>query len=199
MSIAAPDRAPPSARRRTKPPQAQDSAPGSGASRSAARRHIRLTNVTVLHSHCDQLLDSTPLHLPLLPELTLDPGQAVGFQGSFMPTPAESYAGSAVSTVTVRGTDITTMGGPNASVTNSMTVSSRICRTNPYLTAPAVVDGQFQLTVTCPAGMKYVIQASTKLGAANWLSLRTNVAPFTFVDSNAVLYPVRYYRAMLQP
>lgn len=61
--------------------------------------------------------------------------------------------------------------------------------------APAVssVAGQFSFTVSGAAGSQYVVQASTDL--INWITLGTNVSPFTMVDSNAAAYPHRYYRA----
>jgi hypothetical protein len=57
-------------------------------------------------------------------------------------------------------------------------------------------DHQFQFTVTGTAGSNYVVQVSTNLSATtNWISLFTNTAPFTFVDSNADGFPRRFYRA----
>jgi hypothetical protein len=68
------------------------------------------------------------------------------------------------------------------------------------LSAPAyIANSQFQLDVTGQTGASYVIQATTNPATADWLSLLTNAAPFTFVESNAALYPARYYRAMLLP
>ena len=158
---------------------------------------IRLTNVTVI-SRAASLL--TPDGQPLFQPLTLEPGQGVGFMGSFNPTPAETCAGSATQTVTARGTDITNIGGPNASVTNQTTGNCAICSVQPQLTAPAyTTNNQFQFTVTGQVGSSYVVQASTNLATPNWLSLRTNAAPFTFVETNAALYPLRLYRAMLLP
>ena len=71
--------------------------------------------------------------------LTLNPGQAVAFTGSFQPTLAETCAGSVSSTTTVRGTDISIIGGPNASVTNASTTTCRIC-VNPCLTVTKNCD-----------------------------------------------------------
>jgi hypothetical protein len=68
------------------------------------------------------------------------------------------------------------------------------------LSSPAYPgNNQFQFDLTGQAGASYVIQASTNLAGTNWISLRTNAAPFTFVESNAVLYPLRSYRALFLP
>lgn len=70
----------------------------------------------------------------------------------------------------------------------------------PTLSAPAYTTSrQFQFTLTGTAGSNYVIQASTNLGSTNWVSLWTNAAPFTFVDTNANLHPQRFYRGLVAP
>lgn len=75
--------------------------------------------------------------------------------------------------------------------------------TNPVpatLTTPGFAfNNDFQFTVTGQTGANYAIQASTNLSTTNWTWLRTNAAPFTFVDSNAVFYPQRFYRAVFLP
>ena len=40
---------------------------------------------------------------------------------------------------------------------------------------------------------RYAVQASTNL--VNWVSVQTNTAPFTFVDTNIAAYSKRFYRA----
>lgn len=89
-----------------------------------------MANVTVVNS---RLLIRAPFGLkgtnglPLIQPLTLDLGQVVRFQGNFTPTAADIAAGSAASNMTVSGRDTTAIGGPNASVTNSITTSCNIC------------------------------------------------------------------------
>jgi hypothetical protein len=57
-------------------------------------------------------------------------------------------------------------------------------------------NNQFQFTVTGTTGSNYVVQVATNLPPpTTWISLFTNVSPFTFVDSNAQGFPQRYYRA----
>ena len=137
--------------------------------------------------------------MPLAQPLTLDPGQAVGFQGSFPPTAKEIAVGRAIGALTATARDTTTIGGPNAFVTHWALAACALCP-NPVLASPAyTADNRFQFTVTGQAGANYVIQVSTNLSAANWLALLTNAAPFTFVESNALSYPARFYRAVFRP
>ena len=56
-------------------------------------------------------------------------------------------------------------------------------------------NNQFQFTVAGAPGTNYVVQVSTNLSNPDWLSVFTNPAPFTFVDSNTVNIPHRFYRA----
>ena len=111
---------------------------------------IQLTNVTVVHSRGATLYSTTPPNLPLSLPLSLAPGAKVAFQGSFTPTAGEIAAGSAADTLTARGTDTTIIGGPNASVTNSITTACNICAAPalPCLTVTkdcgAVMSGQPQ-------------------------------------------------------
>ena len=93
---------------------------------------IRMTNVLVKVTTASapngvQLLSTIPPNLPLLLPFSLDPGQAVGYQGSYNPTLAEICAGSSAKTATVSGTDVSFIGGPNASVTNVSVSSCQIC------------------------------------------------------------------------
>jgi len=70
--------------------------------------NIQLTNVTIVD--CRPLLGAGLLDtngLALIQPLALDPGQAIGFQGSFAPSLAETFAQAATNCITVRGTDIT--------------------------------------------------------------------------------------------
>jgi hypothetical protein len=53
-------------------------------------------------------------------------------------------------------------------------------------------SGQFALNVSGVPQYQYVVQASTNL--VDWTSVQTNVAPFTFVDSNASQFSQRFYR-----
>jgi hypothetical protein len=161
---------------------------------------IRLINVTISHSRPllgAGLIDSNGF--PLTQPLTLDPGQTVIFKGSYAPASQEICAQSASSTVTVRGTDITGIGGPRASVTNSMTTDAAISPFGPpaILSTPTcTADHQFRFNVEGKPGMQYVVQAATHPNSMDWVSIQTNTAPFTFVDTTAALCPVRFYRVL---
>ncbi len=52
--------------------------------------------------------------------------------------------------------------------------------------------GQFSFLVSGNTGSNYVVQASTDL--VHWTSLTTNMAPFTFVDTNMMACSKRFYR-----
>jgi hypothetical protein len=67
------------------------------------------------------------------------------------------------------------------------------------LSAPTFPNNQFQITVSQVSNLTYVIQGNTDLSTTNWLDLATNVAPFTFTDSGASNYSVRFYRALYRP
>jgi hypothetical protein len=56
-------------------------------------------------------------------------------------------------------------------------------------------NNQFQFTVNGTAGTNYIVQVSTNLATANWVSLFTNATPFTFIDTNAHSFTQRFYRA----
>jgi endonuclease/exonuclease/phosphatase family metal-dependent hydrolase len=67
------------------------------------------------------------------------------------------------------------------------------------LASPALVGGQFQFLVTGSVGSNYIVQATTDLSLSNWISRQTNVAPFTFIETNALDLPQRYYRGLVAP
>ena len=50
-----------------------------------------------------------------------------------------------------------------------------------------------------PTGTNYIVQAASNLTAPDWISLRTNSAPFAFIETNATVFSQRYYRARLAP
>jgi hypothetical protein len=55
----------------------------------------------------------------------------------------------------------------------------------------------FTFTVSGLPGHAYAVQASSNLVA--WVSLQTNKAPFTFVDTNTTRFSRRYYRSVSLP
>ncbi len=77
-----------------------------------------------------------------------------------------------------------------------------------YLNSPARfgslslnATGGFNATLLGMANTNYLIQASTNLASANWLTLATNKSPFGIIsitDTNIKNFPGRYYRAVPQ-
>lgn len=55
-------------------------------------------------------------------------------------------------------------------------------------------NGQFQFDILGVTGLKYSVEASSNL--IDWAPLRTNVSPFTFIDTNSTAYPQRFYRSV---
>lgn len=68
------------------------------------------------------------------------------------------------------------------------------------LSAPSLnTSGQFQFLVSGSVGSNYVIQVSTNLSLTDWLPIRTNAAPFTFIETNSTSSSQRFYRAVALP
>jgi hypothetical protein len=67
----------------------------------------------------------------------------------------------------------------------------------PQLSAPALAGGQLSFNLTGVAGYSYAIESSTNLTA--WLRVETNMAPFTFVLTNAAGNAQEYFRAVYVP
>ena len=79
-----------------------------------------------------------------------------------------------------------------ASVTNAPALA-------PVISLAGFSANQFSFTLTGTAGTNYVVQANTNLLSTNWISLTTNAAPFTFIQSNASAFSQRFYRAKIWP
>ena len=105
------------------------------------------------------------------------------------------------STLTI--TNITLGNGGNYDVVaynpygvSTSSVATLTVLTPAILESPAyTLNNQFQFTVTGPTGSNYVVQVATNLSASTiWSPLITNATPFTFVDSNAIASPQKFYR-----
>ena len=104
---------------------------------------ITLTNVIVVDSRMGPVQLFNPTNGLAFPNnVILPPGAIAVFSNSFLPTLAETCAGSAASLVTATARDTTIIGGPNAAVTNSLTSACAICPAQPGLV----------VTKTCPPG-----------------------------------------------
>jgi hypothetical protein len=55
----------------------------------------------------------------------------------------------------------------------------------------------FRLNAEGMAGMNVILEVSTNL--LEWLPLQTNASPMTFLDTNAIAKPARFYRLVLAP
>jgi hypothetical protein len=79
-------------------------------------------------------------------------------------------------------------------LTNGFTFMAPVFLSPPQ---PSGNNGTFAVTVGGSAipGWNFIIEYSTDL--ENWQPLQTNSSPFTFTDTNAANYPLRFYRAVL--
>jgi endonuclease/exonuclease/phosphatase family metal-dependent hydrolase len=117
------------------------------------------------------------------------------FESSAANTVNSNYvaaSGSYGTAGTIRFDMVTVVG---ASISASNPPPSRAMLNAPGLNG----TGQFEFTVMGSAGSNYVVEVSTNLNGANWVSLQTNAAPFTFVETNSGLYSQRFYRAVALP
>jgi hypothetical protein len=69
----------------------------------------------------------------------------------------------------------------------------------PSFSILAFTNNQFQFTVNGTTGSNYVVQVATNLTAMDWKPLLTNVAPFSFVETNAGTFGQRFFRATVAP
>jgi hypothetical protein len=67
------------------------------------------------------------------------------------------------------------------------------------LSGLVLTNNSFQFTVSEVGNLSYAIQASTNLALANWIPVTTNIAPFTFTDSEFTNHPRKFYRAVYSP
>jgi hypothetical protein len=165
---------------------------------------ITLTNVMVVADRIGEVQLLKTIKSQLVPaDGILVPGESASFAYSFRPTTEETSAGSAPSQLTVTAQDTTTIGGPNASVTNSTSTASAIGGTAPWVATLSKcncsTNHQFQFDVAGLPDVQYLIQATTNLNSTNWVSIATNSGSFTFVDTDTARYPARFYRAVALP
>jgi Fibronectin type III domain len=86
---------------------------------------------------------------------------------------------------------------------DASSVESDFSNETVYSTMPAILTptscatGYFALSVSGDTNFQYVVQASTNL--LDWVSMQTNSAPFTFVDSNACQFSQCFYRTINLP
>ena len=88
-------------------------------------------------------------------------------------------------------------------LTASNTVTVRVIapQSVPQMTAPVSSPGLWRMTVSGPPGFGYTILASTNLTV--WTPIATRASPttipFTWSDPDAINFPCRFYRVLLEP
>ena len=70
---------------------------------------------------------------------------------------------------------------------------------SPKISAAQLSGLLFQFQLAGKPGSNYIVQTSSNLIGNNWISILTNLAPFTFVETNFLGYPLRFYRAQFAP
>ncbi|MCU0785680.1 MAG: immunoglobulin domain-containing protein [Verrucomicrobia bacterium] len=143
-------------------------------------------------------------------------GQVIDFVGFGT---ADAYEGSATAAGAPSGNNTTSILRKNGGLTDSndntndfATITPPTPRNSaspanlqstpastPTLTNAVLSGSQFQFLITGTTGSNYVVQATTNLSAANWIPVRTNAAPFSFVESNVFNLPQRFYRGLVAP
>ena len=133
-------------------------------------------------------------------------GLPTGTKASFSPS---AVVGTGSSTLTITNSSSTPVGAYMLTITGATSDSSDITHTKtvtlvnppaaPSFSGITFTNHYFQFLVTGTAQTNYVVQTSTNLNAQNWISLKTNAAPFLFVDTNVNWINQRFYRALLNP
>jgi hypothetical protein len=157
---------------------------------------------------------------PAAPVFTLVPedqsiyqGANATFTANAIGTPNPTYQwkldGTNIVGATNAGYSITNVQPTNAGY-YSVTASNSAGSTNSagaaliVLTSEATLDGlslasnAFTFTVAQVVGLSYVIEMSTNV-ATNWVSISTNVAPFTVTNTVSSNDVQRYYKGVYQP
>jgi hypothetical protein len=91
-------------------------------------------------------------------------------------------------------------GIANASGGDGSDIGAYEAGVTPFLLSlPSYANSHFQFLLSGQTGSNCIVQANTNLATTNWLSIYTNISPFTFVDSNASSFPRRFYRGVSTP
>jgi Immunoglobulin domain len=156
---------------------------------------------------------------PAYPHITAQPtnvmvavGGTASFSLSFFGSPPNSFQwrfngtnvfGATNLVLTKTNIQLSDAGNYSVAITNPIGATNSanaalIVFTNATATLSGVttVNSQLQFNINGVTGLTYVVQSSTNL--FDWLPQRTNVSPFTFIDTNVDL-PYRFYRAVYFP
>ncbi len=91
----------------------------------------------------------------------------------------------------------TLLGHAAAGMTGAVVVVGMTISPAVLTNAMRLPNGDFQFTVSSTANRTNIIQASTNLTLSNWIPIGTTVPAtnvFTFTDTNAAAFPIRFYR-----
>ena len=118
-----------------------------------------------------------------------------------------ALASDAGNPIVIRLNDYSDSSNPTRSAANgdyvldnvTLTVSQIVPFTPslPGFTSVNAANNQFSFALTGTTGASYVVQATTNLNSAIWVSLITNTAPFIFTETNSLSQ--RFYRAQIAP
>lgn len=158
---------------------------------------------------------------PTAPLFTIQPKSQSIYQGNNVtfsamaigrpdPTFQWQFNGSSISGATSASYTINPVSTNNAgnytvvasnssgSVTSQVAVLT-VLTSQATFASPIYTNNQFTVSVSQVTNLAYIIQANTNLSTTNWIPLATNTAPFTFTDTGASNYPMRFYRALYKP
>ena len=127
-----------------------------------------------------------------IPGVSDNPSFAIRFVAEFESTAIGTTNGNYVAAGTTYGTS-GTMRYDMVSFSGTAILAGMPA----VLGAPVIAGGQVGFTISGSAGVNYVVQTATNLGAASWIPIYTNVAPFSFSDTNQTGRQ-KFYRAVSQ-
>src|SRR5262249_22769444 len=128
------------------------------------------------------------------------------FQGPFIPGVTNNQAvvdipGATNSSLTLTNLQLLDSGFYYVTITNpvgSAESGGRLAVYSPASTLQTLsTNGTLQINLYGAFGFNYAIESSTNL--FDWVRTLTNVAPYTFTETNTTAYPQRFYRAVLVP
>jgi len=169
------------------------------------------------HFHFDEALGQKGLPMPLFPYLPPSCSALIGQNISLNASPVSlqpfnyqwQFGGTNIPDATNSSLAITNVQQSDAGVyqlvitntSGSFTTGERLYVYDspvPTIKNPLVsTNSVFQVTIIGVPGFKYALEVSTNL--ADWVPIITNTSPYIFSDTNTVLWPQQFYRAVYVP
>ncbi len=88
----------------------------------------------------------------------------------------------------------------SGSVTSAVATLTVLTSAATFGSSSFTTNSEFLVAVLRETNLTYIIQASTNLSSStNWVSIFTNVAPFTLTNTAATNYLQRFFRALYKP